>query len=172
MLSFSGIISLQQSPQNVSWFHTRFQHLVHMIAICLTHFFVSNSNRYLATLEPRSRQLPESHSVVASWCASHQGASPSVEPNHPPAFRVARRRSQLGGAQTGLLLHAPAFSNMPHVFHVRDCDIFGRTEHVLALSGRVCAAPWQRAGFFSSRARHSFASGHLQLVAGAFTSSQ
>jgi hypothetical protein len=24
VLSFSGIISLQQSPQNVSWFHTRF----------------------------------------------------------------------------------------------------------------------------------------------------
>ena len=38
-LSFSGLSSLQQSLQNVSCLHTRFQYLVHMIVICLTHFF-------------------------------------------------------------------------------------------------------------------------------------
>src|SRR5713226_1999985 len=60
---------------------------------------------------------------------------------------------------------------------VRDRYIFRRTEHILAFSGLFveCACAPHRSNALAflrlARARHSFASGHLQLFAGAFTSS-
>jgi len=86
------------------------------VVILLTHFFffrflVGTVVKFtLSPSRPRHRQLPESPRG-ASVRVRAKGAS--AQPNHPPAFRVARRRSQSGEAMLSLASWPSSFK--PHV---------------------------------------------------------
>jgi hypothetical protein len=134
-----------------------------MIVVCLTHFvFVSNNNRFLITREPRSRQLPESHSLFI--CSGLVGCEPPKARRrrsnliiHQPS---ALHGDDLSWAVLGLASsfmscvswYAPRFSRTraPYLWKNRTCP------RPFSLSGRVCAALQQRAGFFFSISREAF----------------